>query len=348
MDEQRLMAEALEELARTLRSVIALRERDWLPGLEHARHQWRVLGKREDIARRFAGGEGEVERVSALVEVDRAYRGLQETDDRFGEEPRDVDELGPFGDREPDAVQLEKPPRQRRGAFVEVRALEGDRRLVRDRGEELEIAVVVCARPAALSGDRADHEVALPERRDDDRVLLDRAPGREFGETKPPPVVLDITKKQRPALDGRTDKGACTWPLDRRELLPAIHEEAVSHGRPVRSERRHEEVVRVHDRGNLPVHVPEDLVRVKRTADRVADLDERGQKARAALGNESRADVEVAEKEERDSGKEEPWLHEDDLDRDDRRETPEELRASGAVDPSHGLPAHLLGPEHQL
>jgi len=37
-------------------------------------------------------------------------------------------------------VELEEPARKRRRAVVEVGALQGDRRLVRDRGEKLEIA----------------------------------------------------------------------------------------------------------------------------------------------------------------------------------------------------------------
>src|SRR5207249_2278888 len=68
--------------------------------------------------------------------------------------------------------------------------------------------------------------------------------------------------------------------------------------------------------------------------------DERRQKPRAALGDEAGADIQIAEDEERDARDEEPGLDEDDLDRDDRREAPEQLRASGADEPA---PAALGG-----
>ncbi len=80
----------------------------------------------------------------------------------------------------------------------------------------------------------------------------------------------------------------------------------------------------------------------------MADLDERGEEARAALRDEARADVEVAQEEERDRRQQEPGLDENDLDRDDRGETPEELRATGAADPSDGRLRETLGPEDEL
>ena len=78
------------------------------------------------------------------------------------------------------------------------------------------------------------------------------------------------------------------------------------------------------------IDVAEDLLRIERRTDGVADLDERREETRATFGDEPRADVQVAEKEERYRGKQEPRLDEDDLDHDHRGEAPEELRSTGA------------------
>src|SRR5207244_6919284 len=102
--------------------------------------------------------------------------------------------------------------------------------------------------------------------------------------------------------------------------------------------------VRVHDRGDRAVDAAEHVGRDDRAAHRAADLHERLEQTRAALRGEARADVDVAEEEERDARDEEPRLDDDDLDRDDRGEAPEDLRASRPRDPWPGRPARGLAP----
>ena len=80
----------------------------------------------------------------------------------------------------------------------------------------------------------------------------------------------------------------------------------------------------------------------------MADFDERGEEARAALRDEPRADVEITEKEEWHGRKQEPGLDEDDLDRDDRGETPEQLGAAGPADPAHRRSGQPLRAEDEL
>src|SRR5438046_3320836 len=75
------VSEPLEELARVLGRVGAARERHRLAGVEHARYHRRALRERENIARRLSGGEREVKRVAALVDVDGGHVRLEEVDD---------------------------------------------------------------------------------------------------------------------------------------------------------------------------------------------------------------------------------------------------------------------------
>ena len=89
-------------------------------------------------------------------------------------------------------MELEEPAGQCRGAVVQVRPLQGDRRFVGDRGEELQVALVVCGGAAALRGDRANEPVTLPKRRDDDRLLDDGAPGLEVRHSEASRVALDL------------------------------------------------------------------------------------------------------------------------------------------------------------
>src|SRR5204863_4068982 len=124
--------------------------------------------------------------------------------------------------------------------------------------------------------------------------------------------------------------------------------EPVADRRAVRAERGDEEVVGVHDRGDLPVDVAEDLVRVERRTNGVADLDQRREETRAALRDEPRADVEVPKKKQRDRGQQEPRLDEDDLDGDDGGESPEELRSPGPPDPTDRRFREALRAEHEL
>src|SRR5439155_9800326 len=348
VEEQGFVPEALEQLLRRLGRLRASGERDRLAGFEGAAHEAPVLRQGEDVARRGAGREGELERIAALVEVDRGDRRLQQIDDGFREKPRDVGELRPLRDRETDAVKVEEAPRQGRGALVQVRALDRDRSLVRDRHEEPEVTLLVRGEAPALRRDRADHLVPLAERRDDDRVLLDGAPRLEIGEPELLHVPVDVPQEERPALDRGADEGAAHRALDRLELSAAVDEEAVADGGTVGTERRDEEVVRVHDRRDLAVDAAEDLVRIERAPHRVAHLDERGEEARAPLGDEARADLEVAEHEERNARDEEPRLDDDDLDRDDRGEAPEELRPRRPPEPAHGLAPEPFRAEDEL
>jgi len=80
----------------------------------------------------------------------------------------------------------------------------------------------------------------------------------------------------------------------------------------------------------------------------MADFDEGGEESRAALGHESRADIEITEKEERHGREKEPGLDEDDLDRDDRGEAPEQLGTTGPADPAHRRSGQTLGAEGEL
>ncbi len=89
-------------------------------------------------------------------------------------------------------MQIEEPAGERRGAVIEVRPLQRDRGFVRDRGEKLEVAFVVRGGAAALRRDRADERVALPERRDDDRLFDHVAPGLEVRQPEAPRVALDL------------------------------------------------------------------------------------------------------------------------------------------------------------
>ena len=79
--EEGFVSEPLEELARVLGRVGAARERHRLAGVEHARYHRRALRERENIARRLSGGEREVKRVAALVDVDGGHVRLEEVDD---------------------------------------------------------------------------------------------------------------------------------------------------------------------------------------------------------------------------------------------------------------------------
>src|SRR5881397_3145599 len=346
--QERLVAEAFEQLSGRFRCVRATRERNGHAGVEHTRDHRGGLRQCEHIARRLSGREREVERVAALVDVHGGDGRLEQVDHRFSDELRDVDELGLLRDREADPVQIEEPARKRRGAVVQVRPLERDRGFVRDRGEELEITLVVRGRTAALRGDRADERVALSKRRDDDRLLDYGAPGLEIREAEPSRVALDLFQEERTVLDRRADERAFLGALNRIELPAAVHEEPVAHRRAIGPERGDEEVVSVHDRGDLSIHVAEDLVRIKRCTDRMTDLDECREKARPALRDEPRADVEVAEKEERYRRQQEPRLDEDDLDRDDRGKAPQQLRSTGTADPSDGRSCQALGAQNEL
>ena len=124
------------------------------------------------------------------------------------------------------------------------------------------------------------------------------------------------------------------------QLDVRVDEEAVRHHRSRAVDDRHEEGVGLEDRPYLRVHGPEDLRGIERHADRVSDLDEGREQAGPPLGDEPRADVQIAEDEERDAREEEPGLNEDDLDRDDRGQAPEELRPAGADEPAPALLEH--------
>ena len=80
----------------------------------------------------------------------------------------------------------------------------------------------------------------------------------------------------------------------------------------------------------------------------MAHLDEGREKTRPALRHESGADVEITEKEKWHGRKQEPRLDEDDLDRDDRGETPEQLGAAGPADPAHRRSGQPLRAEDEL
>ena len=97
---------------------------------------------------------------------------------------------------------------------MEVRTLERYRRLVRDRGEELEVALVVGGRATALGRDRADERVLLAKRRDDDGLLDHRSPGFEIGQAQAARVSVDLPQKERAAIDGRADEGSPCRPVD--------------------------------------------------------------------------------------------------------------------------------------
>src|SRR5207253_11031167 len=148
------------------------------------RRRRQALSDREDITRRLPAGEPAVECVASLVDLPGRHGGLDQIDDRLREELPHVYELGLLGNREADPVQLEQAPREGRAAVVQRRPLESNRGFVRDRREELQIALVVRRDAAALRGDRADERVALPEGRDDDRLLDHGAPRLEVGETE--------------------------------------------------------------------------------------------------------------------------------------------------------------------
>ena len=75
---------------------------------------------------------------------------------------------------------------------MQVGPFERDRGFVRDRGEELQIAFVVGGRAAALRRDRADERIALPERRDDDRLLDHRAPRLEVRQAEAAGIALHL------------------------------------------------------------------------------------------------------------------------------------------------------------
>src|SRR5207302_10881620 len=132
--------------------------------------------------------------------------------------------------READAVGLEKPSRERGRAVVQVGAFQGDRRLVRDRLEELQVALVVRGQAAALRADRADDRAALAQRGHDDRVLLDRAPGGELGKTLASTVALDLAQEERPAVvDRRAGERSLLRAVHGLYLLAAADEAAVAH-----------------------------------------------------------------------------------------------------------------------
>ena len=349
MHEKRLVAEALEELARALGRLGSARKRERLRGLEDLGDGRGGLWQRQHVARGLPRGEREFEVVAALVEIDRADLGLHEVHDRLGEDLRHLGELGLLGDREADAVELKKASRERGRAVVQVGAFQGDRRLVRDRLEELQVALVVRGQAAALRADRADDRVALAQRGHDDGVLLDRAPGGELGKPLASAVALDLAQEDRPAVvDRRAGERSLLRAVHGLELLAAVDEEAVAHRLCVGTDGRDEEVVSVHDRRDLLVDDAEDLRRIERASYRVTDLDERGEEACATLGVEACANVEIPEDEQRDARDEEPGLDEDDLDRDDRGEPPEQLRAGRPDDPTEGLTREPFGAEHEL
>src|SRR2546422_876370 len=173
--------------------------------------------------------------------------------------------------------------RQRDGAVVEVRAVDGDGGLGRDRDEEVEVAVVVGGRARALRRDRADDGATQPQRCDDDRLLLHRPPRRAVREPERATVALGVAEEERAfALDARAGERPGLHTLDRLELAPVVDEEAVAELLGVAPERRDIEGVRVHDRGDRAVDAAEHLRRVDRAAHRAADLHQGLQQARAA------------------------------------------------------------------
>src|SRR6266542_3846819 len=230
-------------------------------------------------------------------------------------------------------MELDEALRERARPLVEVRALDRDRRLVRDGAEQLEIALVVRVRLRALDRERADHVPPDPHRDHEDRALADGAP-RVPHHAERREVAVGVAEQQRLVpRDDDTGERTRERLLRRGQLDAAIDEEPVRDDRLRVIDDRHEERVGLEDRRHLGVHRAEDLGRVERFADGVTHLDERREEPGAALGGEPGPDVLVAVDEERDPRDEEPRLDEDHLDRDHGGEAPQQLRPPGPQQP---------------
>ena len=125
------------------------------------------------------------------------------------------------------AVQLEELLGQRGRALVQLRALDRDRCLVADRGEQLEVALVVRVRTEALHGDRADSAAMEAERRDHERPLDERSPRASWRQLEADAVLLRVAQEDRPiGLDTDARERARHGALFGRHLMIVLEEVA--------------------------------------------------------------------------------------------------------------------------
>jgi hypothetical protein len=129
----------------------------------------------------------------AGVEVDRHSRGRDEPLDVARERAQQRRELLVRRQLCAEAMQVEEAPRQRGRALVQIGALDRDRRFVADRGEKLEITLVVGVRLRALDRDRSDGLSLKAEGRDDQRALTERAPWIALRQAETSAILVGVT-----------------------------------------------------------------------------------------------------------------------------------------------------------
>jgi len=335
-------------LARLLGKARAVVQLDALSARDQRRHRRARLGDAWNIGGLFRRRHRELELVAA-IEVDRDRGCLREALHGQRECADQRADLLVLGELEAQSMELEKTSRERGRPFVKIGPLDRHRGLVADRREQLEVTLVVRRRLRALDRDRADRAALESQWRDHEGALDERPPRAPLGEPKALAVAFRVPQQDRAvALDADARERPCDGHLRRLHLLAVLAEVA---------EREHATIaVRARDVERIdverPAHLGEDLAehghRIQRHPDGVADLNERGEEPRTAFRREARTDVEIAHHEQWDARDEEPWLDEDDLQEDDGRQAPEQLRAHRPGDPLERRAVERDVPERAL